>query len=275
MLSFFVFLKKAAVAWRKDHAPYLAAAVAYHAIFSLSPLLIVILSIVGIFYNTAATQEEVQHAFQAMLGRDSAELIQNMLQGGKIAAQSKFALAIGTALTFLGSIGVFGQLQQAVHLIWQVQTPKLTIARFLKRQFLLFGLVIGTSILLVVSLVSGAVISAWSERLGSILSSSGWLLTVIQGVVSFGITYALFAFLLYALPAAKLHWRAVWLPALITNILFTIGKSALAFYLGHGSATSIYGAAGSFAGLLIWIFYVAQIFLFGVELVKVREETKS
>ncbi len=271
MPSFFVSLKRAGKAWLDDHASYLAAAVAYHAIFSLAPLLIVVLAIVGVLYNQGSTQEQFNQAIQSVVGRDSAELIRNMLEGSKVASQSRIALVVGTLLTIVGSIGVFGQLQQAVNLVWQVKAPKQTILGFIKRQVLLFALVIVASFLLIASLATSAIVTRWGGFFGSFIATPGWLVSLFHLVISSGMMVVLFAVLFKVLPEAKIRWKHVWVPALVTMILFTIGKYLLGLYLGRGATTSPYGAAGSFVGLLIWIFYAAQIFLFGVELVKTSQ----
>lgn len=264
-------IKQAGRAWIADHASYLAAAVAYHAIFSLAPLLIVMLSIVGLIYQQGSTQNEFYQGIRSLVGSDAAELIRNMLEGGKVVAQSRIAFLIGVGLTLLGSIGVFGQLQQAIHLIWKTEPPKLTIKSFLKRQLSLFFLVVISSLLLIVSLATSAILTRWNNFFAAYVQIASWVIQLTHLIVSFGLIFFLFAVLFKALPSTKIPWRTVWFPTFVTALLFTLGKYLLALYLGRGAVTSVYGAAGSLAGLLVWIFYATQIFLYGAELVKVAQ----
>lgn len=268
-------IKGAFRAWREDHASYLAAAVAYHAIFSLAPLFLVLLAIIEFAYQ-GSSRETVLSFIGSYTGADVANLLEQLLSARDRTSESVIALIFGIALTLFGSIGVFKQLKQAVNLIWSAQPPKCSWPQKIIRYAALFALVLLTAALVIASLVSSAILSQGtavvSRYIGVSLAS---LLPYAHAIVAFALTSVLFGVLLKILPDARIRWTSVWMPALITTLLFNIGKFALGFYLGHTATASAFGAAGSLVALLIWIFYGAQIFLFGVELVKQVERPQN
>ena len=269
--AFLTSIKRAGIAWQKDHASYLAAAIAYHAIFSLAPLLIVMLAVAGWLYGGEASHQALSSVLQGFVGNDATKVIEDLLQKSAASSQGQFAVIFGGILTLVGSIGVFSQLRQAVNLIWGVEPPKSSIKTWLKRQAGLFVLVISASILFVASVTTTALL----ERLGGWLAFHFMIPETVLGathfITAFAIVTGLFALLFKALPETRVPWKTVWFPAFFTAVLFTIGKYLIGLYLARGSVQSVYGAAGSFAGLLIWMFYAAQIFLYGIELTKVRQ----
>ncbi len=268
-------LKAAFLEWKRDHASYLAAAISYYAIFSLAPLLIIVLAITGAVYGQASTQSQFIVLLQDYVGRDSALTIQQLLSKADLGTRSGTAFAVGLVLTLVGSIGVFARLQEAVTIIWKEKTKKRPLKETIAQYLLRFLLVLVSSVLLISSLIISAVISKGGALLGQAIGLElHWLLSALNQVVSLAMIIVLFAILFRSLPEAEVAWRSVWKAAIFTGALFNIGKYAIGFYLGHSSTASAYGAAGSLIALLIWIFYAAQLFLYGVELVKVQSTQK-
>lgn len=263
--------KQAANAWRHDHASYLAAGISYNAIFSLAPLLLVVFAIVGVLYRRSDTEHQFFTLMEHFIGRDAATLIQGAItHSAAFTDKSGLAFAIGIVLVLLGSMGVFKRLQEAVNMIWHVPPPPRSWRLLVKRQASLFLLVLCTSALMILSLGTSALLTWGGSLLAGIIGSSPLLLAILHLLVSFGLLTLLFGLLLKLLPEAHPTWRSVWLAAIVTAALFSIGRYLIGVYIAHSSVGSAYGAAGSLVVLLIWIFYAAQIFLFGVELVKAK-----
>lgn len=275
-MNAFALLKQAFLAWKQDHASYLAAAISYHTIFSLAPLFLIILAITGVIYGQEASQRQFQELLQQYIGLDSANAVQQLLEQANISARSGTAFVVGLVLTLVGSIGVFKQLQEAVTIIWDCPPKKRGWKHTILRYALLFALVLLSSALLIASLVASAIVSQGSERISQFIGIEfPWLLSIVNTIVSLGLSTVLFALLFRVLPDTRVEWRKIWPAALVTALLFNIGKFAIGIYLGRSTIGSVYGAAGSLVALLVWIFYAAQIFLYGVELVKVQHRPSS
>ncbi len=275
-MNAFALLKQAFLAWRQDHASYLAAAISYHAIFSLAPLFIIILAITGVIYGQETSQQQFQALLQQYIGQDSANAVQQLLVQANISARSGTAFVVGLVLTVVGSIGVFKQLQEAVTIIWKSPQKHQGWKHSVARYSLLFILVLVSSALLIASLIVSALISQGSGVFSRAIGIEfPWLLSLLNTLASLGLVTVLFAILFRILPDAPVRWKTIWPAALFTAVLFNIGKSAIGVYLGRGTIGSAYGAAGSLVVLLVWIFYAAQIFLYGIELVKVQHHPSS
>lgn len=268
--------KQAYLAWDRDHASYFAGAISYGAIFSLAPLLIVILAITSRIYGADSTQQAFLIQLQSVVGPESAEFIQSMLDKANLASTSGIAFIVGITLTLVGSIGVFRKLKQAVDLIWDEPKTAQTVLQYLGRYSVLFLLVLLSSVLLLGALIVSALITRSNAYLSQLIGfQTTWPLALANAGVSFCLITAFFGILFKALPNTSIPWRRIWPAAFTTALLFSLGKFALALYLRKSGATSAYGAAGSLAVLLIWIYYAAQVFLYGIELVKVQELAKS
>ncbi|MBP9762539.1 YihY/virulence factor BrkB family protein [Patescibacteria group bacterium] len=265
-------LKQAGLAWKRDHASYLAAAISYHAIFSLAPLFIIVLAITGAIYGQESTQQQFVSVLRDFIGQDSALLIQQLLEKADLGSRSGSALLIGGVLTVIGSIGVFKQLQEAVSIIWKAPIKQRTLLHQASRYLLLFLLVLLASGLLIASLVISAIISEGGRTLSAWVGvEAPFVLSAANSLTSLALITTLFAILFRTLPdVGKLDWQKIWPAALVTALLFNVGKFLIGLYIGHSTISSVYGAAGSLIALLVWIFYAAQIFLYGIELVKVQ-----
>lgn len=256
--------------WSEDKAPRLAAAFAYYTLFSLAPLLIVIMGIAGLVFGQKAASGQLAGQIQQMVGPQAAEAIQAMVANARKPSSGVMATVIGIVTLLLGAGGVFGQLQDALNTVWGVvPKPGRGFMVMIKERFLSFSMVLGVGFLLLVSLVISAAIEAAAKYVGGIMPGLKALWTVTEMVVSFGVVTLLFAMIYKELPDVKIAWRDVWTGAILTAIFFTLGKFAIGLYLGRSGVASSYGAAGSLVVLMLWIYYSAQILFFGAEFTKV------
>jgi membrane protein len=270
---FLPLLKEAYTSWKKDHAPQLAAALTYYTIFSLTPLLLVILAIIGFVYQQTPT-DRFLNEIQSFAGKDVANTLKDMLEAGKIATRSGPAFILGTALTLFGSIGMFRQLKNALNLIWQIPEQKMPWKDILKRDVWLFLLIILSSLFLLASLSLGAVLSSPYFPFLPLMTASPWIVSLLHQLLSLTLGTLMVGILFKALPDKKIPWNTVWRAATVTSVVFALAKYAFGFYLAHSSISSAYGAAGSLVALLLWIYYSAQVFLFGVEIVKGEQQSQ-
>lgn len=272
--SFLTLTKETAAEWSSDNASRLGAALAYYTVFAIAPLLLIVVTIVGFIWGDQSmqVQQEVLGQISAQMGEDAADVIRNLLEsmaeersgGGRVAA------VVGVLTLLFAATGVFVQLQGALNTIWDVKPkPGQGIMGFVMSRLLSFGLILVIGFLLLVSLVASTVLSILSAKVQSVLPGVGWLWSVLEFGISFGLITLLFAFIYYYLPDVEVAWRDVWVGAAVTALLFVVGEYLLSLYLGRSSTASTYGAAGSFVALLVWIYYSAQIFFFGAEFTQV------
>jgi membrane protein len=256
--------------WREDHADRLAAALAYYTMFALAPLLIVVLAIAGVVFGDEAARGALGHQIQGLIGGDGAALIEDMVAAARRPAEGRMAALLGFGLLLFGATGVFGQLQDALNTIWEV-VPRADrgLWRLIRTRFLSFTMVLGTGFLLLVSLVLSTGLTALQDAWGPTSEPAVWLWQGLNMLLSLALTTLLFGMIYNILPDVDIAWRDVWLGALITAVLFGVGKQAIGLYLGHSSVASAYGAAGSLVVILLWVYYSAQILFFGAELTQV------
>jgi membrane protein len=252
-----------------DKALQLSAALAYYAVFSLGPLLILVIGIAGLVFDRAAVQDQVQSQISSLAGNSTAEMV-----GGMLAAQSKeshgIMTVVGIVALLIGATGLFGQLQSSLNTIWEVRAkPGRGILGFLRARFLSFSMVLGIAFLLLISMVISTALEAVRGYVGNHLPGPGTIVKVIHYVISFAVISVLFAMIFRILPDASIKWRDVWVGAMGTALLFTVGKFALGYYLGRESVTSAYGAAGSLVVVLLWVYYSSAILFLGAEFTQV------
>jgi len=263
--------------WLEDKAPQLGAALAYYTVFSLAPMMLVLFAIFGLIYgNSEVARREILHQVYSFLDRSSAKAVQDIAASTANPGASLVATVIGIAIAIFGASGVFGQLQDALNIIWGVKPkPGKSFASFLRARFLSFAMVAGMCFLLLVSLTVSALVTALGGYLEHLLPGASALVWTIHLALDIGIVTLLFAMIFKFLPDAQLSWRDVRLGAMVTAALFLVGKYALGLYLGSGSAGTAYGAAGSLITMLIWIYYAAQIVLFGAEFTQVYAQERG
>ncbi len=260
-------LREAGEHWVADKAARLGAALAYYTIFSLAPLLVIMIGVAGLIFGKEAAQGQVTDQLAHLVGKEGGEAIQAIIENASQPERGSFAMVLGVLMLMLGAAGVFGQLQDALNTIWEVQVkPGGGIWGFVRSRFLSFSMVLGVAFLLLISLIVSSALAAIGPLLGDWKTSGiGQLVTFAFDLI---VISALFALIFKFLPDAKVAWRDVWFGAVVTSFLFSLGKTLIALYLGRAGITSAYGAAGSFAALLVWLYYASQIFLFGAELTR-------
>ena len=264
-------LKSTAKEWSRDKCPQLGAALAYYTIFSLAPLVLVLLGVFGLIYGSnEQARQKILDQLSYLVDPSGVKVFQDIANSAAEPKAGILATAIGILIALFGASGIFGQLQDALNTIWGVKPkPGQGIWGFIRARFLSFAMVGGVSFLLLVSLTVEGLPKGLHSYLQSIIPGGHYLGLAIFYVFDLGIIVLLFAMLFRYLPDAKIAWRDVWTGAALTAILFVIGKFLLSLYLGSGAAGSAYGAASSLITLLLWIFYSAQILLFGAEFTKV------
>ena len=254
-------------AWIDDDAQSMGAAIAYYTIFSIAPLLVIVIAIVGRIFGADAVHGEVANQLQDLIGKDAALAVQALIAEAAQPAQNAIAASIGALLLIFGATTVFAEVQTALDRIWQVPPSPTERGwlRLVRTRLLSFGLVLALGFLLLVSLLFSVAVAAlgtwWSARMG------GWetILQLLNLLVSLLVTTGLFAMIYKLMPRARIAWRDVWIGAAVTALMFEIGKLLIALYVGKSGIASTFGAAGSLAVVLVWVYYSAQIFLLGAE----------
>jgi membrane protein len=263
-------LKEAASDWSHDRAPRLGAALAYYTVFSIVPLLVIMIAVIGLVFGQEAAQGAIMEHIASMVGEQSAVTLKDMIQRADEPSTGILAtiIAVGTAL--LGASGFFGELQSALNTVWGLQPKEgLGIWGYIRSRFLSMATVLGTAFLLLVSLLLTAAVSSVGKWFGGLLPAPEFVLQAVNVLLSFVVITGLFAMIFRVLPDAHVAWRDVWVGAALTAALFTVGKFALGLYLGKSNPGSGYGAAGSLVILLVWVYYSAQILLYGAEFTQV------
>jgi membrane protein len=263
--------KTVAYEWYQDKAPTLGAALAYYSVFSIAPVLVIAIAITALVFGEQA-QAKIIGEIDNTVGEGAAQAVQEIMRGAGNRRTGITATLIGIVTLLFGASGVFGQLQDSLNTIWRVmpQARGTGFCQFIKDRFLSFTMVLGTGFLLLVSLIVTAALEAATRFLPAGNTMAGfWTWQIINNLISFLVITFLFAMIFKVLPQVKLTWWDVWIGALVTALLFTLGKYAIGLYLGHAGIASSYGAAGSLVIILIWVYYSAQILLFGAEFTRV------
>ena len=264
-------LKQTWAEWQEDKASRLAAALAYYTAFSIAPLLVIAIAIAALVFGEKAAQGQIAAQLGTLVGKEAAEAIQALLvSSSQKPAQGTIATLISIALLFFGASNIFTQLQDSLNTIWEVAPkPGRGIRGIIQDRILSFGMVLGIGFLLLVSLILSTVLAALGNYFGSLMPGLQFLWSTLNFLLSFGVITLLFALMYKFLPDVKITWGDVGIGAVITALLFTIGKSLISLYLGNSSVGSTYGAAGSLVVLLLWVNYSAQILFFGAEFTQV------
>ncbi len=269
LASLWYLLRDAVLAFIDDDALSRGAAISFYTVTSLGPVLFIVVAIGGLAFGDDAARGAVTAQLTGLIGKESAALVQATLQGASSQAESIIASIIGAITLLITASGVFGEMQSALNAVWRTEPRAITVSRLVRARIVSLGLVAALGFLLMVSLVVSAalaVLGAWvNQRLGI----GTFVLGVLNAVVSYLLIAVLFAAIYKVLPDTRLAWRDVVVGALLTALLFNIGKALIALYLARSAIASSYGAAGALIILLLWIYYSAQIFLFGAELTKV------
>ena len=260
-------IKRVSNSWINDYVPSMGAALAYYTMFSLAPLLLIVVSVAGLVFGQDAARGEIEAELRALMGETGAKAVQDLLASVRKPAEGVAATALGIVLLLIGATSVFGELQDSLDRIWHVPTRKRSSGLFelLRTRLLSFGMILAIGFLLMVSLVVSAGLAAvgrwWSPVLG------GWyaVAAITDALGGFALVAAMFALIYKIMPSVRVQWKDVWIGAIFTAILFMVGKSLIGLYIGSSGVVSGFGAAGSLVVVMVWVYYSAQIFLIGAE----------
>ena len=270
-------MKDAFKGFSDDKVPKLSASLAYYTVFSLGPMLIVIIFLAGVILGREAAEGDVYNQIKTFIGRDAAAQIQTIITNAAISDKGGLAATIGIITLLIGATTVFGELQDSINSIWGVKAkPKAGIIKLVLTRLLSFGMIASLGFLLLVSLAVTAVVEAIGARLkASFPDVTVVVLYIINLVMTVGITTLLFAFIFKVLPDIKIRWKNIWPGAIATSLLFLVGKFAISLYLSTSDIGSTFGAAGSLVILLVWIYYSSIILYFGVEFTRALARKKG
>ena len=263
--------RKAGAAWIDDFAPSMGAAISYYTVFSLAPLLVIVIAIAGAVFGREAVTCQIVAQLAGLIGKNGAEVVQGLVASASDTDKGLVAGLISVVILLIGATTVFAELQSALDRIWHVpveQKPK-GISALLRTRLVSFGLILGVAFLLMVSLSVSAGIAAFGTWAGGLMPGWELLLHALNMAISVSISTLLFAMIYKLMPSTHIAWRDVWIGAGVTAVLFEVGKLLIGLYLGKSGVTESFAAAGSLVVLLAWVYYAAQVFLLGAEFTKV------
>lgn len=261
-------VKQALVQWNADGVSRFSASIAFFTIFSIAPLLTIVIIILGAVYGENAARGAIVDQIEQLTGRAGAEAVQTVLANARFETGGGIATIIATVVLIIGATRMFTELQEALNSVWNVVAePKNAILGFIWKRTVSFGMILVIGLLLLLSLVSSAVLAILHEQIARLLDGTVLTMLIQIGdiVVSLGMMTLLFGLLYKFVPDAVIRWRDVWVGAFITALFVTVGKSLIGLYLGRSDVTTTFGAAGSFLIFLIWIYYSLMIFFLGAE----------
>jgi membrane protein len=252
--------------WLEDRAFRMGGALAYYSVFSMAPLLLIVIGVASQIFNKEEARRQILDEIAATVGRSASDSLEKILEHAGGANTGIFATIVGVVILLFGASGVFAELQDALNNIWKVKPrPGLGLTAMVRDRLLSFTVVLGTGFLLLVSLVLSAALAALGAWMNHVVPGMAWFWQSLNALLSFLVISLLFAMIFKILPDAKIDWRDVWVGSVVTAGLFTVGKAGIGAYLGHSGLTETYGAAGSVVVLLVWVYYSALILLFGAE----------
>ena len=254
--------RQAAKAWNDDYAPSMGAALSYYTLFSIAPLILIVIALAGLVFGDEAARGELFGQIAGLIGPSGAQAIEDLVEHANRPGAGAIAMVTGTVALLLGASAVFGELQNALDRIWRAPARKHDSGwlNLVRSRLLSFGMILAIAFVLMVSLVMSAVLAALGKWWG------------IDVVASFAVTTLLFALVYKIIPRVRIRWRDVWAGAAVTAALFAVGKFLIGLYLGRASPASAFGAAGSLVVVMVWVYYSAQIFLLGAEFTKLQSE---
>src|SRR5450631_2807387 len=254
MRGSWAFLKETVFAFIEDDALSRGAAMAFYAVTALAPVMLIVISIAGLAFGEDAARNALTAQFQSLMGKQSADLLQSAVEAAGKRSSGIIGTVIGLATLLITASGVFGEMQSALNRIWKTAPTGVTVSRLLRARIVSLGLVAALGFLMIVSLVISAALSASGDFLNTILPFGKLILSSLNEVISFGLIAILFGAIYKILPDKKLHWHDVMMGAVVTTVLFGIGKSLIGLYLGSSAVASTYGAAGGLMLVLLWTY---------------------
>jgi membrane protein len=271
LVLFFHFNKQVIVEYVADNVIKYSASLAYYTTLSLAPMLVIIISVSGILFGKEAMRGEVYQQINGMVGSEAALQIQATMQHIHLNGDTPFATIVSLVILLIGATGIFGEMQDSLNKIWGLKTRMRKVWwKIILNRILSFSIIICLGFVMIVSLILNAVVAAVSTRLNTMMHGVGdSLIPLVDTVLSIGVGMLLFASIFKILPDAKIKWKDVLVGALITSVLFTLGKFAIGFYLGKSNLASVFGAAGSVIIVMIWVYYSSAILYLGAVFTKV------
>lgn len=272
--AIWAFLAAAVDGWIADRAPSMGAAISYYTLFSLAPILILVIAIAGLAFGQDAAEGAIEAQLHDLVGETAARAVQGMIASAADTGAGIVATLIGLATLLIGATTVFGELQASLNVIWKARPDvrRTGLWNLVRQRLLSLSMVLGIGFILMVSLVVNALIAALADYLAGLLPGLDVVVQALNFALSFGAFAVLFAMIYKVLPDTTVAWRDVWVGAAMTALLFTVGRFAISLYIGSSRVATSYGAAGAVVILLVWVYYSAQIFLFGAELTKAFAE---
>lgn len=268
-------VKQAVGAWFDDRAPTIGAAIAFYTMFSLAPMLVIVIAVAGFVFGREAAEGALFGEIAKLVGPDSAGAVQAMLRSAGSTRSGIIATVVGIGTLIATATAVFSELQAALNLIWKVPaTGNLSVTQFLKSRILSLCVILVIGFLLLVSLVVSTALMVFSDYLDRTLPNFSFILFLVHYVLSFGFTTVFFAAIFKILPDHPVEWRDVWLGAALAALLFSLGKHLISLYIGSSNIASTYGAAGALIIVFVWVYYSAQIFLLGAEFAKAHGDLR-
>lgn len=277
----FSLAKTAVNGWLDDFAPSMGAAISYYTVFSIAPLLLIVIVVAGLVFGQDAVRSALQAQMAGLVGNDGASAIQGLVASAYQPGRTLLASGTSVVLLLVGATTVFAELQSALDRIWHVpeRAKPSGLWGMLRARFLSFGLILGLAFLLSTSLALSAGIAAFGQWFGGLLPGMELLMQLLNFAISLAAESILFAMIFKLMPTAKIAWRDVWVGGVVTAVLFELGKTLIGLYMGKADVGSSYAAAGSITIVLIWVYYAAQVFLLGAEFTRAyatdRQETAS
>jgi membrane protein len=269
VISSWNILKESILAFINDDALCRGAAISFYTATSMAPVLLIVIAVAGLAVGRDAAQTGVAAQLSGLMGQQTADVLQSAIASASNKKSGILATIIGVATLIVTASGVFGEMQSALNVMWQAKPRGATVSRLIRARIASLGLVAALGFLLLASLAVSAGLTAFGDYLNAVLPFGKFILVALNALVSMALLSVLFAAIYKILPDRHLEWRDVIIGAIITAILFTIGKSLIGWYIGSSAIASSYGAAGGLIVLLLWIYYSAQTFLFGAEITKV------
>jgi membrane protein len=266
-------IKNTVLGFIADGALSQGAAIAYYTIFSLAPVLVIVIAVAGLAFGYEAAQGAIVGQLGGLMGQQSAEALQAMIKSASNRESGILATSVGIGTLIVTASGVFGQMQTALNTIWKAKMRGSALSGLIRARIVGLGLVITLGFLLLVSLVISAALSAMGEYMNGLFPGAPILLEILNFLISLGLISVLFAVIYKFLPDTQVAWRDVVVGAFTTAVLFAVGKSGIGLYLGRSHLASSYGGASSLIIVLLWIYYSAQIFLLGAEFTRAYAET--
>ncbi len=274
-LEVFEVARVAVRGWVEDRAASMGAAIAYYTVFSIAPILLLVIAIAGLAFGDQAAAGALVDNLSDVVGTEGAQALQALVKQAAVGAAGPIATVVSLSTMALAATAVLAELQSALKIVWKVQAaPGRKIITAIKHRLLCLAIILGCGLLLGASLATSTAINILSGYLTSVHAALPYILGVLNVCVTIGMTTVLFGMIFKILPDAPIEWRDVWSGAAFTAVLFTVGKHLLSLYIGGKNVASVYGAAGALVIVLLWVYYSTQILLFGAEITKAHTERR-